>query len=89
MTDSLSEAQDFQMIGQASPELDAIAAEKNGWQQDVAEEPIEQFTAHDYSFWADRANYQALGREIPNMASYQQPSTAAQPVEPFTYREEN
>jgi hypothetical protein len=93
MTDALSEAQDFQMIGQASPELDAIAHEKNGWQGDTCQDLIDERVSHEFSFWQQRANRQALGSPLPthidNMAGYHQTPTAAEPVQPFTYREEN
>lgn len=76
--------QDYQMLGQASTELDQVAADKNGWGGvDVPEPPISQETDPHTSFWAGRANYQALGHQIDSMAGYSETPSAAVHVEPF------
>lgn len=64
------EAQDYQSIGQASPELDAVAQQHQGWAPTVSQptahdtpEPLadELTDASDFSFWDRRANTQLLG----------------------------
>lgn len=76
--------QDFQSIGQAAPELDAVARERQGWQQDTPQPEITEFTdGSDFSFWDKRANGQVLGRAIPNMAGHAETPMAAQPVTPY------
>jgi hypothetical protein len=42
----------------------------------------------DFSFWDKRANAQALGRALPNMAGHVETPIAAQPVTPSTYQED-
>jgi hypothetical protein len=85
--------QTYQAIGQASPELERVAAERMG-RIDATniQSPVEEITdASDYSFYDDRANYQALGHPgaargagypIANMAGYRQPSMASYAVTP-------
>jgi hypothetical protein len=77
-------SQQFQSLGQASTELDAVAAQHQGWPDDTVRPEIEEYTeTADFSFYDRRANAQALGRSIPNMASHQETSAAAQPVRPY------
>ncbi len=77
--------QDFQSIGKASDELEAVAHEQQGWQQDTPQPEIEELTdGSDYSFWDRRANGQVLGRSIPNMAGHSETSAAAASVRPFS-----
>lgn len=76
-------SQDFQQIGQVSPALDAVATQRQGWQGSPPEPPATEMTdAADYSFRDRRANLQALGRTISNMAAYSEPSMAATTVTP-------
>jgi hypothetical protein len=83
-TPQLHEAQDFQMLGCVSPELDAVAAKRQGWQGDVADRQVDERTdGSDFSFWDKRANGQVLGRAIPNMAGHAETPMAAQPVTPY------
>lgn len=77
-------AQEFQSIGSASPELEQIAAQRQGWPEDHPEAPITEFTDRDYSHYDDRANSQALHRIVPNYAGYHQTPAAAVPVTPFS-----
>lgn len=80
-------SQEFQSIGKASPELDAVAAEHQGWQQDTPQSEIVELTdGSDYSFWDKRANSQVLGRSLSNMAGHTETPAAAQPVTPFDSR---
>ncbi|MGI8828027.1 MAG: hypothetical protein ACR2JC_20840 [Chloroflexota bacterium] len=87
-------SQDFQSIGQASNELEAVVAQKQGWQgQPVVRDQVDEFTRDGsapegseavFSFRARRANRQALGfpgpgkRGIPNMAGYEQGNMAGE-----------
>jgi len=72
-------SQDFQQIGQASTELDAVANERQGWddQTDVKPQVEEMSGDFDFSFRDRRANLQALGLRTPNMAGYTETPTAA------------
>ncbi|HZU13893.1 MAG TPA: hypothetical protein VFB58_13710 [Chloroflexota bacterium] len=76
-------SQEFQSIGSCSPELEQIAAQRQGWSSDTPEPPIEEQTSRDYSFRDDRANDQLLHRIVPNIAGYDQTPAAAIPVTPF------
>lgn len=71
-------SQDFQSIGQASTELDAVAAEHQGWQQDTPQPEVEELTdGSDFSFWDRRANSQVMYRDVPNMAAHTETPVAA------------
>jgi hypothetical protein len=75
--------QEFQMIGGMSPELEAVAREKQGWQGEIPEPSVEEQT--DSSDWSRRdrwTNMQALGRSIDNMAGHTETSMAGIVVEP-------
>jgi hypothetical protein len=83
-------AQDTQSIGQSSPQLDRIAGERQGWTDEHGRplEPIvdlgtERTDGVDFSFHDVRANRQALGLSIPNMAGYTEPSMAS--IEPVPF----
>lgn len=77
-------SQEFQSIGSASTELDAVAAQHQGWPDDTVRPEIEEYTENsDFSFYDRRANAQALGRSIDNMAAHTETPAAAQPVRPF------
>jgi hypothetical protein len=77
-------AQDYESIGQLSPEAEHIAAEKAGWQGEIPEDLGQQQTMHDFSGRLARANTQAKGLVIPNMAGYaDEPPAAALQVEPW------
>jgi len=59
--------QDFQAIGKPSPELDAVASERQGWQGATSEPQIEELTdPSDFSFYDRRSNRQACGLVTPN-----------------------
>lgn len=76
-------SQQYEQIGQESPELARVTAEKQGWQGSPAQPMGQEITdASDFSFRDRRANQQALGRTIPNMAAHSEPSMAARSVTP-------
>lgn len=75
--------QDYQMIGQAAPELQAVAEQHQGWGDtpsqptvhDTAEPMTTEITdSSDYSFWDRRANTQM---QSGNMASHNETPMAA------------
>jgi hypothetical protein len=77
-------SQEFQSIGSASSALDAVADQHQGWPDDTVRPQIEEYTENgDFSFHDRRANSQALGRSVPNMAAHTETSAAAQPVRPY------
>lgn len=58
-------SQEYQSVGGTSPALDAVAAELQGHQGQLPRDPADQQTdARDYSFYADRANTQAIGMQM-------------------------
>jgi hypothetical protein len=81
--------QDYQMIGQASAELEAVAAQHEGWGPTVSQ-PVQHDTpqsmageatdSSDYSFWDRRANMQLM--RDGNMASHMETPMAAVDVRP-------
>lgn len=67
MADEMREAQEYQSIGEPSPELAGL--DVKGWQGTAAEPLADQITGHDTSFWNRRANRQAQGTNgDPNYA---------------------
>lgn len=88
--------QDYEMLGKASDELEAVVAERQGWEDQPRVEPlgVEMSDGKDYSFWDRRANRQALGlNTLPGndatfpMAGHEEPPMAGQDAQPFTYHE--
>jgi hypothetical protein len=75
--------QEFQSIGAASPEVEAVAAQHQGWPDDPIQSDAEEMTDHDFSFHDRRANRQGMFRSVPNMASHQETPVAAVDVHPF------
>lgn len=75
--------QAFELIGGVSPELEAVAARRAGWQGQRAEPPGQEATdATDFSFQDRRANLQALGWQGGTMAAYREEPMAARQVIP-------
>lgn len=84
--------QDYQLIGGVSPALEAVARERQGWQDETPEDLGAQVTrTSDFSFRARQANMRALGEQNPgpgrpapvgNMAAYTEPSMASLQVTP-------
>jgi hypothetical protein len=75
-------SQSYESIGQGSPEIEAVAAQHNGWNTDVSQPMIDQETDTDTSFWAGRANIQALSGVVSHMAGYNETPAAAIVVHP-------
>lgn len=91
----LSEAQDYQLVGELAPEAEQVLTHQKGWDgiagnPPAPEQPIAQAQAHDLSFWNRRANRQVLGdTDVPPAAGYElgqgytQTPTAATSPQPF------
>lgn len=82
-------SQDYQSIGQASPELDAVAAQHQGWgptpsqptTHDTPEGLGQEITDQsDFSFYDRRANMQLI--RGGNMAAHLETPMAAKDVRP-------
>jgi hypothetical protein len=76
-------SQEYESIGSPAPPLEAVAGERNGWPEDVPQPLGAQATAHDISFFAERANTQALGRVVSSMAAHVETPMAAREVTPW------
>lgn len=79
-------AQDYEMIGQISPELEAQIADPPGWQGEKPEPLNVEQTEHNFSFRHQKSNTQALGLsgQIDNMAGYDdEPPMAGMQVTPW------
>ena len=77
-------AQDHELIGSISPELEAAIADPTGWQGEVPEQLNVEQTEHNYSYRHQHTNTIALGGSIDNMAGYEdEPPMAAMPVTPW------
>jgi hypothetical protein len=88
-------SQDYESIGQASPDVERISAQRDGWQGAVNEPMTQEYTdASDFSFRDSRANMQTMGDTDGNhyvgpppmtMAGHHEPPMAAvHPVPPNT-----
>lgn len=78
-------AQDYESIGELSPEAEAIdTINPAGWQGEIPAQLGTQEILHHFTPRRQRSNMQALGRAIPNMAGYtDEPPAAALQVEPW------
>lgn len=78
-------AQDTELIGNISPELERAIADPPGWQGETPEQLNVEQTEHNFSFRHQRSNTQALGLyRIDNMAGYDdEPPMAAMDVTPW------
>src|SRR5947209_7276615 len=76
-------SQSYNSVGQASPELEAVAAQHSGSPDDRPQDLGAQATDHTASFYSDRANGQALHHTVPTMAGHEEIPMAARPVQPY------
>ena len=78
-------AQDTELIGNISPELERAIADPPGWQGEQPEQLNVEQTEHNFSFRHQRSNTQALGLyRIDNLAGYDdEPPMAAMDVTPW------
>jgi hypothetical protein len=76
-------AQDYEMVGQISPELEAAVADPPGWQGEIPEPLNVEQTEHNFSFRHQRSNTQTLGRSIDNMAGHVETPMADTAVQPW------
>jgi hypothetical protein len=78
-------SQDYELIGQLSPEAEALDTENPaGWIGEIPTDLGAQEITHQFTARRQRSNIQALGLEIPNMAGYaDEPPAAALDVTPW------
>jgi hypothetical protein len=76
-------SQDYESIGQLSPEAEALVTNPPEWPGEIPESLGDQITDHNISELRQRGNTQTLGLNIDNMAGYEEPPMAAITVTPW------